>query len=651
VARDGRWGRAYESWSEDPEIVATYAAAMVEGIQGRAGSDEFLAPHKLIATVKHFLADGGTDGGKDQGDSLASEDELRDVHAAGYVAGIEAGVQTVMASFSSWQGTKMHGHGGLLTGVLKGRFGFDGILVGDWNAHGQVPGCTNASCATALQAGIDLFMVPEDWKALYQATLEQARSGEVTAERLDDAVSRMLRVKLRAALPERGRPSSRPLAGKRELLGAPEHRSLAREAVRQSLVLLKNNGALLPLRANQRVLVAGDGADDVAKQSGGWTITWQGTETTRADFPGATSIWEGISAAVQAGGGAATLSVDGSFPEGARPDVAIVVWGENPYAEFQGDVPTLEHQPGAKRDLELLRRLRESGIPVVSVLLSGRPLWVNPELNASDAFVAAWLPGSEGAGVADLLFRAPDGSVAHDFTGKLSFSWPKRPDQAVLHRGMADYDPLFPFGHGLTYADRGDLAALSEEGAAPAAAGGASAFFAGDPVAPWGLYVGDAANWKIAASGMVETTGPSPLRLQPVDRERQGDARAARFAGGAPAQVYLQADTPVDLSRESNGEMALAFDVMLEEAPSDQVTLRMDCGFPCSGALDVTERLRALPPGEWTTLRFRLRCFADAGADMTRIDTPFLLATSGNLSLRLADVELVSAAAGEAACP
>ena len=651
VARDDRWGRAFESWSEDPEVVAAYAAAVVEGLQGRAGTEEFLGPSRLIATAKHFLADGGTEGGKDQGDSKASEEELRTVHAAGYVAALGAGVQTVMASFSGWQGVKLHGHQGLLTDVLKERMGFDGILVGDWNAHGQVPGCTNSSCPQTYAAGLDLVMVPEDWKAFYASTLEQARSGQIASDRLDDAVRRMLRVKLRAGLFEKGRPSSRPFAGKTEVLGSAEHRAVARQAVRQSLVLLKNDGGLLPLRPNQRVLVAGDGADNVGKQCGGWTITWQGTETSRKDFPGATSIWDGIRAAVSAAGGTATLSPDGSFAaSGPKPDVAIVVWGENPYAEFQGDLATLEYQPGSKRDLALLRKLRDAGVPVVSVMLSGRPLWVNPELNASDAFVAAWLPGSEGNGIAEVLFRAADGSVAHDFSGKLSFSWPKRPDQAVLHRGQESYDPLFPFGFGLTYADRADLPELSEEGAAPQATGGAAAFFDGDALAPWELFVGDAANWRVAAAETGSTTGPHPLQIQPADRTRQGDARAVRWAGGATAQVYLQGP-PVDISRESNGDLALAFDVLVEQPPSSPVTLRMDCAHPCSGALDVTERLRELPAGEWQTLRFRLRCFAEAGADMTRIDTPFLLATDGTLALRFADVKLVSAGAGPADCP
>jgi beta-glucosidase len=223
-------------------------------------------------------------------------------------------------------------------------------------------------------------------------------------------------------------------------------------------VLLKNGDGLLPLRRNLNVLVAGDGADNISKQSGGWSVTWQGTEVNNEDFPGATSIFSGIQAAVTAGGGTATLSVDGSF--GERPDVAIVVFGENPYAEFEGDLDSLSFSAMTGEPLALLRRLNQQNISVVSVFLSGRPLWVNPELNASTAFVAAWLLGSEGGGVADVLFRNTDGAVNFDFTGKLSYSWPKDPSQATVNRNDPDYEPLFPYGFGLTY---GDVDTLSDD--------------------------------------------------------------------------------------------------------------------------------------------------------------------------------------------
>ncbi len=455
VVRDDRWGRTYEGYSEDPEIVRDYAGRMITGLQGQVGTGQFLDASRVVATAKHFVGDGGTDGGVDRGDNLSTEQQLVGIHAQGYFPAFEAGAQTVMASFNSWNGQKMHGNPYLLTEILKGRLGFDGFVIGDWNGHGEVPGCTNESCAQAVIAGVDMIMVPEDWKAIIENTIAQVRAGEIAESRVDDAVRRILRVKIRAGLFEKGRPSSRPHAGDMSLVGAPEHRAVAREAVRQSLVLLKNDGGLLPLARDLDVLVAGDGADNIGKQSGGWTISWQGTENTNADFPGAASIFAGIEAAVSSAGGHTTISEDGSFT--GQPDVAIVVFGENPYAEMMGDLETLSFCAENSESLAMLRQLKSQDIPVVSVFLSGRPRWVNAELNASTAFVAAWLPGTEGAGVADVLFRDTVGQVNHDFTGKLSFSWPNAPMQTPLNRGDSIYEPLFPYGFGLTYNDTDSL--------------------------------------------------------------------------------------------------------------------------------------------------------------------------------------------------
>ena len=449
VVRDDRWGRTYEGYSEDPEVVRTYAARMVRGLQGAAGTSTFLDESHVLATAKHFIGDGGTDLGIDRGNNLSSEHDLLAIHGQGYLTALGAGAQTVMASYNSWQGWKLHGHEHLLTSVLKRQMGFDGLVVSDWDGIDEVQGCSKDKCAPAVNAGIDLFMVPDAWQRFIANTIAQVRSGEIPQARIDDAVSRILRVKLRFGLFEKGRPSSRGLANKRELLGAPEHRALARQAVRESLVLLKNEGGVLPLKRRINVLVAGDGADDIGKQSGGWTISWQGTGNTNSDFPGATSIFGGIRAAVAAGGGTATLSPDGSFQQ--RPDAAVVVFGENPYAEYEGNVKSIDYQGASGSDLALLRRFKDAGIPVIAVLITGRPLWVDPEIEASDAFVVAWLPGSEGAGVADVLFRTTQGAIDHDFKGKLSFSWPRSADQPALNRNDANYDALFAYGFGLTY--------------------------------------------------------------------------------------------------------------------------------------------------------------------------------------------------------
>ncbi len=300
-----------------------------------------------------------------------------------------------------------------------------------------------------------MIMVPTQWQPFLQKTLTQVQAGTIPEARIDDAVTRILRLKFRAHLFEKGRPSARPLANRRDLVGAPAHREVARQAVRESLVLLKNTGGVLPLKRRANVLVAGNGADNLSKQTGGWSITWQGTENTNADFPGATSILAGIRSAVGAAGGTVTYNAAGEFSH--KPDVAVVVFGEEPYAEGAGNVQSLDYVSPGDADLALLKKLQSAGVPVVAVLLTGRPLWINPELNASDAFVVAWLPGTEGAGVADVLFRNAAGEVNHDFIGKLSFSWPKHIAQLALNRNDAEYQPLFPYGFGLTYRDQDQL--------------------------------------------------------------------------------------------------------------------------------------------------------------------------------------------------
>ncbi|WP_372069220.1 glycoside hydrolase family 3 protein (plasmid) [Tistrella mobilis] len=420
VARDARWGRVYESFGSDPALVARLAGAAVEGLQGRVGQD-FLKDGRVIATAKHFIGDGGTTKGTDRSDTQLPEVVLRDIHGAGYPPALAAGVQTVMASFSSWNGAALHGHQGLLTRVLKDRMGFDGILLGDWDGHAALPGCTPGSCPAAMTAGLDMFMAATDWRGLFQDTVRRVQTGEIAMARLDDAVRRILRVKLRSGLFDRPAPSERA-AGLPEP-GAAAHRALAREAVRRSLVLLKNDGNLLPIDPGLRVAVVGPGADDIGMQSGGWTLDWQGGIGRNGMFPGATSVFDGIREAVTRAGGSAELAPDGRFA--TRPDVVIAVFGETPYAEMAGDRPDLDFgRSDGGRAQAMLQNLKAAGLPVVSVFLSGRPLFIGPEMAASDAFIAAWLPGSEGAGIADVLFRAADGTIAHPFTGRLPMAWP-----------------------------------------------------------------------------------------------------------------------------------------------------------------------------------------------------------------------------------
>jgi beta-glucosidase len=626
VVRDDRWGRTYEGFSEDPEIVRTYAGKMVEGLQGVPGTATFMGPGRVIATAKHFVGDGGTEGGKDQGDTPASPQEVRDIHGAGYPPAIEAGVQAVMASFSSVRGEKVHGSRDLLTGALKEQMRFDGLLVGDWNAHGQIPGCTNVNCPASINAGLDMFMAPDSWKGLYENTLAQVQSGAIPIARLDDAVRRILRVKLRAGLFDKGAPSTRAYAGQFELLGSPEHRAVARQAVRESLVLLKNNGGLLPFKARSNVLVAGDGADNLGKQSGGWTITWQGTGLPKSDFPGATSVFEGIRNAVTTAGGTATLSPDGSYT--SKPDVAVVVFGEEPYAEFVGDRATLEYSPGDKKDLELLRKLKGAGVPTVAVFLSGRPMWITPELNASDAFVAAFLPGSEGAGVADVLVGDAGGRVRNDFKGKLSYSWPRRADQTPLNRGQANYDPLFAYGYGLTYADRVTVPLLREDRPPPVAGGADGVFFGRGRVPP---------GWQFAVSG-----GATHQRL---DRRAQEDSIGVTFTGSGSQTLTLATSEPIDISREATGELSLVIEHRVERAPTGSVTLAMDgAAVPIGGAL------RTAAAGEWRTLAVPLRCLVRAGLDPKKVATPLAIGTNGTLGLAISDVRVASAPVDQSVC-
>jgi beta-glucosidase len=633
VPRDDRWGRSYEGYSENPEIVAAYAKAVTLGLQGELRRGQPLAPDRIVGSAKHFLADGGTDGGRDQGDATISEQELIGVHAAGYPPTIDAGVLTVMASFSSWNGQKVLANSGLLTDVLRGPLGFTGFTVGDWNAHGQVPGCSNESCPTAFNAGLDMFMAPDSWRGLYVNTLKQVRAGEISQTRLDEAVRRILRVKAKAGLFDR----QRPLEGRLELLGSPEHRALAREAVRKSLVLLKNNGGVLPIRPGAKILVAGAAADDIGQAAGGWTLTWQGTGNTNRDFPHGQSIWAGIAEAAKASGGRAQLSPDGSFTE--KPDVAIVVFGETPYAEFQGDLETVDFAP--EEPLALLRRLKAQGVPVVSVFLSGRPLWTNPEINASDAFVAAWLPGSEGGGVADLLLAGPSGAPRYDFTGRLAYSWPKSAAQSPLNVGQPGYAPQFAYGFGLSYAKGAQTPALPEDpGVTPNTANPDRYLGPSGAIAPWSLNLIDVGGSTRATA----STAASPrgvVSMRPIDAGTQEGGRSLVFAGPGTVQIAGQ---PVDLVRQANGEMSVAFSLRATARSAQPVWLIAD-----GSRIDIGPLIARQPLGAWVRHKVRLSCFTPE-ADMRAVESPFALSVEGALEIGIADVRLASNE-GDAVCP
>jgi beta-glucosidase len=607
VARDDRWGRTYESYSEDPALVSKLGAAMVEGLQGRPGEPGFLGEGKVAATAKHFFGDGGTAQGVDQGDVNGDLKALMAIHAAPYPAAINAGVASVMASFNSINGTKMHGNEPLLTGELRGKLGFGGLVVGDWNGHGQVEGCTNSNCSAALLAGLDVYMVPEDWKALHASLLKQVKNGTIPMARLDEAVLRVLRLKQQLGIfAGEVKPSARALGGKWDKLGSAEHRAIAREAVAKSQVLLKNAG-VLPLKAGARIEVAGLAADNVPQQAGGWSVTWQGGgDLTAADFPGATSIYAGIAAAAKAGGGEAVLAPKGSAA--SKPDVAIVVFGEEPYAEFVGDRKDLAFRD--EEGLTLLKSYRARGIPTVAVFLSGRPLWVNRELNAADAFVAAWLPGSEGAGVADVLFGARPAS------GRLSFSWPAHCDGTPVN---GPEGALFPLGYGLDLDANAPLAPLDETCAALTADTGA-VWFANGKLGMQVQAVADNAllpDLRGAGNGITATG---------VDRKAQEDARKIAFAPGAKFSLT---------GPDSAAAWRITYQVTAR--PGSAVTVTAG-----GKVLDITQGLSVAEGKGWREMVLSAKCLGTTGGKLT-------FASKGAFTVQISEIARDEGAA-EAEC-
>jgi beta-glucosidase len=425
VVQNPRWGRTYESYSSDPALVRSYAEAMVGGLQGKLGSST-----SVIATAKHWLGDGGTFHGVDQGETRTSEANLFRTHAAGYYGALHANVQTVMVSYSSFTDTatghawgKMHGDAYLIGDVLKKKLGFNGLVVSDWNAIGQVPGCTNWHCPQSINAGVDLIMVPDNWKKFIASTVDDVHAGRIPMSRIDDAVSRIIRVKLKAGLFDES-PATGPHPDA-SVLHSPAVRELAREAVRKSLVLLKNDHGVLPLRPKGKILVVGKGADSLPMQAGGWSLTWQGDQTRTSDYPYADTLLSAMRKSL--GDDRVDYSPDGTGVDVGKYSAVVMVAAEQPYAEMKGDISfpaPMRHTARYPEDLEALAAVSGKGVPVVTVLYSGRPVAANDLIDRSDAFVAAWLPGTEALGITDLLLAGPGRKRRYDFTGRLSFDWP-----------------------------------------------------------------------------------------------------------------------------------------------------------------------------------------------------------------------------------
>lgn len=436
VARNEKWGRTYESFGEDPDLIKMMAIPSVQGLQGKDADREI----DVLACAKHYLGDGGTTHGIDQGNTECDEATLRKLHLPGYEAAIKAKVGSVMISYSSWNGQKMHGHSYLINDVLKKELGFEGFIVSDWAAIDQLPGDYKSDIEVSINAGLDMIMIPNgpgkenNYVEFINKLKELVQEGKVSMQRIDDAVRRILRIKALMGLWKK--PYSDPSLLSQ--LGSQEHREVARQCVRKSLVLLKNDNKTLPLVKNaKKIFVAGKSADDLGNQCGGWTISWQGASGNVIQ-PGTTilqAIQNTVSKETQV-----VYSKEGENPGDA--EVAVVVIGETPYAEMFGDRKDLSL---SEEDIKVWKRVKETSIPTVVILVCGRPLLIQDILEKSNAFIVAWLPGTEGQGVADVLFGD------YSPTGKLPHSWPKTMDQIPVNLGDKNYSPLFEYGFGLTY--------------------------------------------------------------------------------------------------------------------------------------------------------------------------------------------------------
>ncbi len=441
VPRDERWGRTYEGFSEDPDLVKVLGEASIRGLQ----SQELNSPLSVLACAKHYIGDGGTAAvlrGRrgirlDQGDTQIDEQTLRQIHLPPYVTAVKAGVGTIMPSYSSWNGLKCSASKRLLTEILKEELGFEGFLISDYRAIDQVDPDYKTAIGISINAGMDMGMIPSKYCEFFTYLKELVEEGVVPMSRIDDAVTRILRVKCAMGLLDKNRSQLADRALQKKF-GSDEHRQVAREAVRRSLVLLKNEGNVLPISKQVlRIHIAGRNADNLGNQCGGWTIDWQGRSGQVT--PGGTTILTAVKNSVSEST-KVTFSIDGAEAQGA--DIGVVVIGERPYAEGMGDSADLALD---RADIEALGNMKKAGIPVVVILISGRPLIINDVLDRADAFIAAWLPGTEGRGVADVLFGD------YKPTGKLSFTWPRSIDQVPINLGDGDYDPLFEYGFGLTY--------------------------------------------------------------------------------------------------------------------------------------------------------------------------------------------------------
>jgi len=695
--RDLRWGRHYEGYSEDPEIVEQYASRMVKGLQG-SSANELKSAEYILSNVKHWLGDGGTWQGIDRGVNKYSESDLLNIHAHGYVSALNAGSQIVMTSFNSWENTanygistvgstynyKVHGSHYLNTVVLKEKMGFDGIVITDWDGHAEVTDSTLTNANYSIRSGIDILMVASgapNWKAVYQNLLTSVLNEDIPLARIDDAVSRILRVKMRAGLWEKAQPSQRMLSKKTTSFGCAEHRALAREAVQKSLVLLKNNHNLLPLARTQNLLVTGSAAHDICKQAGGWTLSWQGTDNTLNDFPQSDTLLTALVSEM----GKDKIFFDPDLTkldhycsslsqhENTAPvkKVAIVVIGEDSYAEMRGDIkpwrPIIFNllKPSYLEELKRIETLKKAGFDIITLFFSGRPLGVNQEIHLSDAFVAAWLPGTQAKGITDVLLQKEDGSVNVDFQGKLAFTWPGQPFSYAVNRPLRQIPEqlipeqeaaaggadtlLFPYGYGLTYLNSATDADvylnnlnLIYEDKRPSLAAATEALNLIDGANTHGYQarITGRSSWSgkpviIVGEELIQTGGSACLK---TDIEK-GHVFEIHYFG---YDFFFHLQPTHALSENLSGYLSangsIEITIKVLEPPQAAIYLANHNEYPNQPAADIADLLRTCPIGKWSNLHVPLALLDQAGCDFKSASSPFMLYGDTKMAVQIAAV-------------
>ena len=635
VPQNDLWGRTYEGYSENPYLVSDMGKAMILGLQGY--EDNFLGNDHVLATAKHFLGDGGTENGVDQGNTILSELDFKETHGTPYYAAINACIQTIMASFNSWNGVKMHGNEYLLSSILRDEMGFDGLVVGDWNGHSQIPGCSKESCPESFNAGVDIFMAPDDWITLYKNTLDQVISGVISEERLDDAVRNILHVKQLLGLFDGRKPHEYPY----NFIGSAEHKEVARQAVRESIVLLKNNDNILPIKAGQHILVVGEASQQIKSQMGGWTITWQGRENNNNEFPNTLSIYEAISKEAILNNSTIEYSNDASYEQ--KPDLVIFVYGEDPYAEGDGDRKTLFYINQDNYFNTFMKDISDQEINSLSLFISGRPLVINKELNLSDSFVQVWLPGSAVEGITDVIFSDKNNNIKYDFKGKLSYSWPKLSTQSSLNFTDDGYDPLFNYGYGLTYEDSVFIDQINAEESIKRP--NEITVFMGSAYPSYREVISfyNSEKKKILYEGIstdIFMHTQSGINISKFDFLKQDDAKKIIFGKNEISKSWeVTSGSSEDLSYMTNGTIQII--LRANNIANKSIFLTLGCikndyqilmsgNKDCLKTFDISEFFKEDNLNEWQILDIPLSCLEGNKFELSALTTRTKLETEGN---------------------